>query len=329
MRTHTSQSPAPANPADELRFVSTDLSATEDFLSQAYTKMSISADAGERADARIERRWLGPVSFDEVHVGFHMSYDADPLGRVCLCRVHDGHIEEDFLDEPTDVFAPGDVTLLAPPELPYSGRACAADYDLTMFDEALLSRVAATVPGHPTGEVRLLGHRPVSAEAGHQLDGTIEYVRTLVHADQPPTPLVASTTASLLAAVVLASLPNTAVTEPTAVDRNDAKPALLRRAMAYLDDNADRDVALADIAEAIHVTPRALQYMFRRHLDITPMEYLRGVRLDHAHRDLQRADTTDTSVQTVAARWGFAHPGRFAAMYQKTYGCKPSETLRR
>ncbi|AFM14932.1 DNA-binding domain-containing protein, AraC-type [Mycolicibacterium chubuense NBB4] len=325
------QSGRPTAPGDheDLEFDSEDLGATEDFLVRAYTKMSIGAPAGEKASAHVQRRWLGPVSFDELDLRFHMSYDAAPLGRICLCRVHDGHIEENFIGEPQDVFQPGDVTLLSPPELPYSGRVCEATYDLTMFDSALLDRVATPTSGRAGEPVRLLGHRPVSPSAQRQLDAAIDYVRTVVDgAHGTPTPLVASTTASMLASVVLATLPNTAMMESATADRADAKPTLLRRAVAFIDGNADRDIALADIADDIHVTPRALQYMFRRHMDMTPMEYLRRVRMDHAHRELTNADAALTSVQIVANRWGFAHTGRFAAMYRETYGRKPSDTLR-
>lgn len=316
-----------ARPREDLDFESRDLESTEDFLVRAYTKMSIGAGEGEATAARVERRWLGDISFDELDLGFSMSYDADPLGRICLCRVHDGRIEENFIDEPTDVFAPGDVTLLSPPELPYSGRVLSARYDLTMFDTSLLDRVASTA--REGTRVRLTGHRPVSAEAHRRLDRAISYVRDVVTAgDVPATRLVASTTESMLAAVVLATLPTTAAVEPTAVDRRDAKPELLRRAMAFIDSNVDGDIGLTEIAESVHVTPRALQYMFRRHVDMTPMAYLRRTRLDHAHRELQASDPEDTTVSIVAARWGFGHTGRFAAMYRETYGSNPSDTLR-
>ncbi|MGP4055847.1 helix-turn-helix transcriptional regulator [Mycobacterium sp. 4D054] len=312
-----------------LHFEGHTLEATEDFLVRAYTKMSITAGEGERAAARIDRRWLGPVNYDELRLDFHMSYDAAPLGKICLCRVHEGCIEEDFIGEPQDVFAPGDVTLLSPPELPYSGRVCEATYDLTMFDTTLLDRVAAPERGRAAAPLRLLDHRPVSAQAEQQLNAAIEFVRTVVHSDGPePTRLVASTTASMLAATVLAAFPTNAATEPTSADRNEAKPPLVRRAASYIESNADSDIALADIAESIHVTPRALQYMFRRHLDMTPMEYVRRVRMDHAHRELVKADPGDTTVQIVAARWGFAHTGRFASMYREAYGRNPSDTLR-
>ena len=141
-------------------------------------------------------------------------------------------------------------------------------------------------------------------------------------------PLVASTTASMLAAVVIEALPTNVMTEPTSRDRVDSKPPLLRRAIAYIEGNVEEDIALADIAASVHITPRALQYMFRRHLDITPMEYLRRVRLDHAHRELVTSDPSTTTIQIVSARWGFGHTGRFASMYRKTYGRNPSDTLR-
>ena len=69
-------------------------------------------------------------------------------------------------------------------------------------------------------------------------------------------------------------------------------PTLLRRAVAFVDDNAHRHITLADIAASVHLTPRALQYMFRRHMDLTPTEYLRQVRMSHVHRDLLAADST-------------------------------------
>ena len=301
-----------------------DLSTTEEIFSRAYTKTSVTAVAGEPASARIERRRFGPVDLDELRVGFHMAYDAAPLHRVCVAQVHAGRIVEDFAGEDREVLIPGDVTLFCHPELPYSARVCAAAYDLTIFDVDLLGRVA----GHVDQPVRLLGHRPVSPGAGQHLTATIEYVRALAQG-ATPSRLVASTTAAMLAAAVLSAFPNTAAAAPvTPADHTDDRPALLRRAIAYLEAGPDTPITLSDVADAVHVTPRALQYMFRRHLDMTPMEYLRRVRLDRAHQDLLDADPTTAAVKQIAARWGFAHTGRFAALYRQVYGRMPSDTLR-
>jgi transcriptional regulator GlxA family with amidase domain len=98
--------------------------------------------------------------------------------------------------------------------------------------------------------------------------------------------------------------------------------------VGFIHDNADSDIGLAEIAAAANLTPRAVQYMFRRHLGVTPMEYLRRVRLDFAHRDLQAADPAVDTVNSIAGRWGFAHAGRFSVAYRRAFGTSPSATLR-
>ena len=51
----------------------------------------------------------------------------------------------------------------------------------------------------------------------------------------------------------------------------------LRRAVAFIHDNAQPISGLNDIAVAVGVIPRSVQYMFRRYLGTTPLEYLRRV----------------------------------------------------
>jgi transcriptional regulator GlxA family with amidase domain len=71
-----------------------------------------------------------------------------------------------------------------------------------------------------------------------------------------------------------------------------------------------------------------VQYLFRKHLDETPTEHLRRVRLQRAHLDLAAAHLGSTTVSEVARRWGFSHTGRFAVLYRETYGVSPHVTLR-
>jgi transcriptional regulator GlxA family with amidase domain len=122
--------------------------------------------------------------------------------------------------------------------------------------------------------------------------------------------------------------PGSALRDLAAQDRFDSSPATLRRAVAFIDEHAGRDLTVADIAAASFVTVRAVQLAFRRHLDVTPMEYLRRVRLDRAHQDLRAADPARESVTAVAYRWKFASASRFTAYYRGIYGVLPSHTLR-
>ncbi|MFF2213991.1 helix-turn-helix transcriptional regulator [Streptomyces antibioticus] len=312
-----------------LTFDSDDMGRTEEFLSRAYARMRIGNGSTATSRARIERSAIDSFSVDELDLDFDMSYSVTPLGRICLCVVHEGTIEDHEFHGVRDAFGPGDVVSFAPPELPYAGRICGARYNITMLDPALLTQVAGEANASGAA-VRLTGHRPQSRAAADRLRQTIIYMRDHVLAvpavaDQP---LVASTAAQHLAASVLAAFPNTALTEPTGSDRQDAHPAALRRALAHIEDHADRPVTVAEIAAAAHVTVRALQYAFRRHLDTTPLAHLRRVRLSHAHRDLLAADPGEgATVTDIAARWGFHHPGRFAAVYRDCYGHSPHRTL--
>ena len=112
------------------------------------------------------------------------------------------------------------------------------------------------------------------------------------------------------------------------LDNGRNLPPILRRAVAFIQDNADADIGLEDIAAAVNVSPRSVQYAFRRHLSTTPLEYLRRVRLDRAHRELKAADPANDTVTAIAGRWGFGHAGRFSVAYKASFGTAPSDTLR-
>ncbi|MEU3164759.1 AraC family transcriptional regulator [Streptosporangium sp. NPDC006930] len=110
--------------------------------------------------------------------------------------------------------------------------------------------------------------------------------------------------------------------------RPPALPKVVRRAMRYIDDHAHLPLTTDEVASAVAVSGRSLQEGFRRHLGLTPMTYLRDVRLGRVHDELAAGDPARCTVTKVAAHWGFPHQGRFAALYRARYGRTPSQTLR-
>lgn len=117
--------------------------------------------------------------------------------------------------------------------------------------------------------------------------------------------------------------------EPRSVGPGRPEPAALRRAMAFIDAHADEQIGIEEIAGAARMGPRGLQHAFRRYRDTTPFAYLRDVRFQRAHRDLEAADpSVGDTVAEIAARWGFSNPGRFSIDYRHRYGSQPSTTLR-
>ncbi|NYE44553.1 helix-turn-helix transcriptional regulator [Streptomyces fulvorobeus] len=308
------------------RFDSGSLEVTEEFLSRAYTPMRIGGRP-ENTQARIVRNSAEGLVVDRLAFGYTMSYDAEPLDKVCLITVHKGTLV-DTTDGRHDVYGPGETYLVAPPDRPYTGELRSARYTITMFDPALLEEVAA-VGAHARGPVQLTGQRPLDTTANKRLGSTIAFLRDHVLTGPATDGLVVATAARHLAAVALSALPSTATQDeghPT--DSRDAHADTLRRAKAYIEENAHKAIGLGDIAAAAFVTPRAVQYAFSRHSDTTPLGHLRQVRLTRAHVALRTADPQTSSVTRIAATWGFPHVGRFAAAYRRLYGVTPAVTLR-
>lgn len=100
------------------------------------------------------------------------------------------------------------------------------------------------------------------------------------------------------------------------------------RAVELLRADLGHPWSVTELATAVSVSVRGLQDGFRRSLDTTPMAYLRELRLERVHAELVAGAPGTVSVTDVAARWGFAHLGRFAAAYRAEFSESPSETLR-
>lgn len=112
------------------------------------------------------------------------------------------------------------------------------------------------------------------------------------------------------------------------VTGNGPEHARLRLALEYVHEHAREPIGTPEIAAAAGLSPRGLQQSLRRHLDQTPGDLLRSVRLDGARADLVRGARDEVSVADVARAWGFGHLGRFSATYRARFGELPSESLR-
>jgi len=106
-----------------------------------------------------------------------------------------------------------------------------------------------------------------------------------------------------------------------------AVPFYVKRAEAYIEAHYAEPLSLADIAAQAGVSARSLQNGFQSFRNITPMAFLRSVRLRQAHEALLQADPAVTSVTQVALACGFTHLGEFGSAYRRVFGATPSQTL--
>ncbi len=186
---------------------------------------------------------------------------------------------------------------------------------------------ATATTGIDPAAFRFLGMAPINPALGAYWGRVIALMQAQLSG---PTyyPLVAGEVYRMLVHAVVEVFPNTTTTGYAPAGPGQVNSVVVRRAVEFIHANADRALTLADIAAAAGVGPRGLQHAFRRQQDVTPMGYLRRVRLERAHDELRRADgTIGMTVAEVAARHGFGHPGRFSQAYAQVYGQLPHQTL--
>lgn len=102
----------------------------------------------------------------------------------------------------------------------------------------------------------------------------------------------------------------------------------VRRAVEAIHSDPTQPHTPTTLARLAGASTRTLHDGFRRHLDTTPMTYLRLVRLERAHNELRAAEPHATTVAAVAHHWGFSHLSRFSQAYTRLYGRTPAATLR-
>jgi AraC-like DNA-binding protein len=107
-----------------------------------------------------------------------------------------------------------------------------------------------------------------------------------------------------------------------------AAPRNVKRAIEFMHAHVTDALLLEEIAVAAQSSPRSLQMAFRQFRGITPMAYLRRIRLDGARNEMLNG-SAQIHVSDVAYRWGFAHHGIFTARYKLAFGEAPSKTLKR
>ena len=312
------------------RFEVTDPDAAREAMLQMYPGIRMSHTKETVVRFGVDKVTAGPIRIDRARQGLAGRAVADPIDYLLPIIPLAGSIRLSAGGHHTR-FGPKQ-PLLCPVGIPVDfSWTNAFDEVLVPMSLAAVEQSAAAAFGIEAEDLRFLSPTPVSVPMSHHWRATVNYVAREIYAHDSALahPLLQARTAEMLAASVLATFPNTALLADHTAGPGKVAPAAIRRAIAFIDANADKPITVSDIALAANIGPRGLQSAFRRHTGVTPMRYLRRVRLERAHRELQAADpTTGTTVKAIAARWGFTNRDRFAALYRDEFGALPSHTLR-
>lgn len=106
-----------------------------------------------------------------------------------------------------------------------------------------------------------------------------------------------------------------------------AVPRHVRLAEEFIRAHAGEPITIGDVAHAAGVGLRTLFEGFQRFRGVTPMAWLRSIRMERVHHELLEAHPA-ASVTEIAMKWGFTNLGRFSDGYRRRYGELPSQTLR-
>ncbi|WP_165355050.1 helix-turn-helix domain-containing protein [Nocardioides oleivorans] len=270
------------------------------------------------------------IAFDHLKIDARFAFDSDPMPGLVVVDMIDGDLEY-TRGGVTDRCRDGDTVLTSGWDMPFSGRS-GDSYEVratTFTAETITAAVEDVAPDYPWQHIAFTSYVPRSPAAGARWRATVDELVTWF--PEVDSPVAHAEATRLLGHTLLRTFPNNVLGADDRLeddrDLRDATPSTIRRAVDVIEARAHDDLSLAELARACRVSPRTLQYAFRRHLGCTPLAYLRRVRLDLARQSLR--DGTAASVSDVAARFGFYNPGRFAADYRRVFHENPRQTLTR
>lgn len=96
----------------------------------------------------------------------------------------------------------------------------------------------------------------------------------------------------------------------------------------YITSNRSGPITLTDLEERSQYSARHLQNLFRRKFGCTPMQFVRRQRLQAAMEQLRAAAET-ASVTRIARDCGYRSTSNFSSDFQRAFGERPSQVLRR
>ena len=104
-----------------------------------------------------------------------------------------------------------------------------------------------------------------------------------------------------------------------------SRQILLNKILTYIQKNLHRKVNTMELCDMFKISERNLRYIFKEILGVSPIRYLKIIKLNKARKGILKAKE-NIEINLTANKWGFNHSGQFATDYKKLFGEFPSET---
>lgn len=96
----------------------------------------------------------------------------------------------------------------------------------------------------------------------------------------------------------------------------------VQKAMAFIEENYQRDLSLVKVAEAVHLSIWHLCHLFKSETGETFVRYLKAIRMRRARVLLENSML---SIKEVMNKVGMRDQSHFAKDFKRAYGLTPSE----
>ena len=225
---------------------------------------------------------------------------------ACFCLVLGGSYEEAFAR--SAVACRPSTVLFRPPREPHTDWISRAGAHCFLIEpeSTWMTRVSER-------SARLDG--PTSLEGGCAALLAMQLYREFQHIDDM----------SSLAVEGLALAIAAALSRRTRSAARRVPPPWLERARELLHDTFTAPPTLASVAQTVGVHPVYLASTFHKHYGRTIGEYVRGLRIEFAYRELS---SSDAPLATVALAAGFSSQAHFSTTFKRLTGLTPAEYRR-
>ena len=183
------------------------------------------------------------------------------------------------------------------------------------LDPQVISRVAAEAFDLDPDRVEIPAHAALTAPA---IEAAIRTIDAELSAGAPGGRLLVESLGNVLAVHLIRHAMGSAPGGHQA--RGGLPRRRLRVAIEYIEDHLDSEIALEDLAAAVHLSAYHFARLFKASTGLPPHQYVIARRIERA-KQLLRDD--DLSLAQVAARVGFWDQGHFTRHFKRLVGVTP------
>ena len=106
------------------------------------------------------------------------------------------------------------------------------------------------------------------------------------------------------------------------IDGTAEIPAGLAAAIRFITYHFHRELAIREIAASNGMSPSYFNALFHKHMQVSPAEYIKKLRMGHARQLLRNSRLT---ISEIGEQCGYRNAYYFCRIFRKVHGCTPGE----